>query len=92
MKLGKLLTCVVLVAFMAVVTTGCSKVTKANYDKVETGMSKAEVEKILGKGTEDKSGGIGDLTGTVVTWKKGDTTITVTFANDKVVTKVQSGL
>jgi hypothetical protein len=92
MKFGKLLTVVVLVAFMAVVVTGCSKVTKSNYDKIENGMSKADVEKILGKGTEEKGGGVGDLTGTMVTWKKGETSISVTFANDKVVAKAQSGL
>lgn len=92
MRFSKVLTCVLLIAFMAVVVTGCSKVTKANYDKIENGMSRADVEAILGKGTESKGGGVGDLTGTVVKWEKGDKSITVTFANDKVVGKTESGL
>lgn len=93
MKLSKVLTGIVMVAFLAVVVTGCSKVTKSNYDKIETGMTKADVEKILGSGTAEKGAGVGDLTGSVVKWEKNeDTWITVTFANDKVVTKAQGGL
>jgi hypothetical protein len=92
MKLSKLLTGVVLIAFLAVVVTGCSKVTKANYDKIENGMSRADVEKILGKG-EASGGGVGDISGAIVKWAKNDDVwITITFANDKVVTKAQNGL
>lgn len=31
--------------------TACSKVTQENYDKVEPGMSRAQVESVLGKAT-----------------------------------------
>jgi len=43
------------------------KLTKANYDKVANGMSPAQVESILGPGTEQASSGItipGTATGT----------------------------
>lgn len=40
-----------LVASSALFLSACSKVTQENYDKVETGMSRADVELILGKAT-----------------------------------------
>ena len=36
---------------------GCgSKVSKGNYDKITNGMTVAEVEGIMGKGTEESAG------------------------------------
>jgi hypothetical protein len=80
---------VVLLGLSAMMLAGCgSKVTKENFDKVEVGMTEAEVEGILGKATEtsEASGSIGDLTGkgSIKVWKDGDKKITVTFANGKV--------
>ncbi len=73
-----------------------SKVTAENYGKIETGMTKAEVEDILGSGTEKDavSGGIGDLTGSgsIVAWGDDQKGITITFVNGKVATKSQKGL
>ena len=79
------------------VLPGCgSKVSKSNYDKVKTGMTQAEVEGILGKGTEKAGvgGALGGIAGSakVLTWTEGDKSITVTFLNDKVTAKVQQGL
>ena len=79
------------------VLPGCgSKVSKSNYDKVKTGMTRAEVEGVLGKGTEKAGvgGAIGEIAGSakILTWTDGDKTITVTFLNDKVTAKVQQGL
>ena len=84
-----------LVAILAGLT-GCSKVSQDNYDKVKSGMTLSEVEGILGKGTEKSgvSGAIGDLSGSakVMTWGDDKKSITITFANDKVVTKLAEGL
>ena len=75
---------------------GGSKVTKSNFDQVQNGMARAEVEKILGEGTEQV--GVGGIAGglvpsaKIVTWTEGQKTITVTFVNDKVTIKAQKGL
>ena len=56
----------VLVATLAAIACA-GKLTKANYDKVVNGMSPAQVETILGPGTEQASSGItipGTATGT----------------------------
>jgi len=88
----------VLLGLGVVMLAGCggSKVTKDNFDKIKTGMTVAEVEAILGKGTETQSaaGAIGDLAGSAktITWKDGDKTITVNFLNDKVATTASTGL
>ena len=42
----------------------CSKVTSENYAKVQTGMTQAEVENILGKPNKTESANLGPL-GTV---------------------------
>jgi len=91
------LVCLVLIGLGVLTLAGCgSKVTKSNLDKITNGMTLAEVEAILGKGTEatGASGTVGDLTGSAksVTWKDGDKTITINFINDKVVLKTSTGL
>jgi hypothetical protein len=86
----------VLVGLMLVGLAGCGKVTKDNYDKVQTGMALSEVEAILGKGTEKAGlgGAVGNLTGSakILTWGDDKKSITITFANDKVLTKAMNGL
>ena len=95
----RMVLCGLLAASLMIVTMiGCGKVdvSKEAYDKVETGMTLAQVEAILGKGELQAggSGGIGDLTGSakIYKWVDGDKTITITFVNDKVKTRVQTGL
>ena len=46
----------VLALCLAVPACGKKKVTKANYDKIEVGMTQEQVEKILGKGSKDEGG------------------------------------
>jgi hypothetical protein len=98
MKTNRLaLVCVVLLGLGIIMLAGCgSKVTKSNFDQISNGMTLAQIEGILGKGTESTgaAGAIGNLAGSakVVTWKDGAKTITVTFANDKVVLTAASGL
>jgi hypothetical protein len=90
--------CLLLAALAAGMLAGCggSKVSKANFDKVQNGMAQAEVEKILGKGTKQAGGGGAvaaiAASGKIVSWTDGEKKIIVTFVNDKVVAKTQSGL
>ena len=84
---------------LMLVVAGCgpsTDVSKEAYDKVETGMTLAQVQGILGKGElqTGAAGGLGDITGSakIYTWTQGEKKITVTFVNDKVKTKVPSGL
>ena len=82
---------------MLMSVTGCaSKVTQENYDKIENGMTLAQVQAILGKGElqTGASSAIGCifLLSRPVKWVDGDKTITITFVNDKVTTKVQTSL
>ena len=86
-------------SLMIVTMAGCGKsmdVSKEAYDKVETGMTLAQVEAILGKGELQTggSGGIGNLTGSakIYKWVDGDKTITITFVNEKVKTRMHTGL
>jgi len=87
---------VALLGLMLILMAGCGKVSKSNYDKIENGMTVSQVEAILGKGTEKAgvAGAIGNLTGSgkVLTWGDDKKSITVTFANDKVVAKAAQGL
>ena len=75
---------------------GCGKVNQKNYDKITNGMTVEEVQDILGKGTPEAgaAGALGDITGSgkVMKWGGEKKSITVTFANDKVVAKTQKGL
>jgi len=82
---------------IAAVVGGCgSKVTQANYDRIQIGMSRAEVEDILGEGTAKGGAGFAvpgmSASGMVVEWRDGDKSISVTFLNDKVTLKTQTGL
>ncbi len=87
---------VALLALVLVVLSGCSKVTRSNYDKIENGMTVSQVENILGTGTEKAGigGAIGNLAGSgkVMTWGDDKKSITITFVNDKVVAKAEQGL
>jgi len=88
---------VVLGAFALSMVAGCgSKVSKDNYDKIANGMSQEEVERILGKGTQQAgaAGAVGSLAGSgkILSWTDGEKTITVTFANGEVFAKAQKGL
>jgi hypothetical protein len=76
---------------------GCAtQVNRENYERIETGMSAADVEKILGKPSETHGGGAGFSRFLVEketrTWKSGDKTITVEFGNGTVAYKRQENL
>jgi hypothetical protein len=95
------LTAITLAAGLAAATLGgcASKITKSNYESVRTGITLAQVEDILGKGAEQAGigGALGTLSGSVkvVCWMEGEKSpkkITITFVNDKVVAKLETGL
>lgn len=97
---GRVLACAALLA-MTLLLAGCeSKVTAANYDKVTNGMSRSQVEKILGSGTDDtSSAGYGVSTGgvldskaapeTTLVWRENGMVIQVILKDGKVVQKTK---
>ena len=68
--------------------------TMDQYKRISNGMTRSEVEKILGKpGTQLSSSSGGDTTYTVDQWETADyKSIIITFENDKVTYRAQSGL
>ena len=64
-----------------------SRINSANFEKIQTGMSMAQVTAILGEPTESSSVDVAVFSGTVSKWKAGDVTITIQFVNGKVVAK-----
>jgi len=74
-------------ALAAVLLAACSTVTPENYAKIEAGMSRDEVYKLLGKPSEVTGGGIGPLTVSNETWTGGKHSIRITFGGDKVALK-----
>ena len=85
-------------AFLLVAcVAGCaSKITQANYDKIETGMTVGEVEDLLGMGQIEESGSLAvpgfNLSAKVMVWRSDSKWIRIIFEDDKVVTKSQMGL
>lgn len=67
---------------------GCSKVSLDNYNKLERGMDRAEVEKILGSPTScDEALGVRNCI-----WGTEKSNITVTFAGTKVLNMGHTGI
>jgi outer membrane protein assembly factor BamE (lipoprotein component of BamABCDE complex) len=64
-----------------------SRLTQENFDKIRTGMTQAEVTAILGEPTESSSVDVAVFSGAASTWKKAGITITIQFANGKVMAK-----
>jgi hypothetical protein len=92
---------------ICITLTGCakSKITKENYDKIENGMSLDDVEAILGPGSPvgggsliaaqagvDVTGGARPSSSVQYIWESGQSSITVTFRQDKVTGKVSTNL
>jgi hypothetical protein len=63
------------------------RLTKANVDQVTEGMSKKQVESILGPPTAIDTTDLILLKKTTYTYKQGDDTVTVIFRDDKVQSK-----
>lgn len=79
----------VIIVLLALVTVSCvgRRITKANVDEVSEGMSKKQVESILGPPTELDSKDFVILKKTTYTYRQGKDTVTIIFKDDKVVEK-----
>ena len=75
---------------LAALSACASKISLANFEKIKTGMSLAEVTAILGEPTGSKGVDVGVFSGTSATWKSRQGTITVQFVNGNVVAKTFS--
>ena len=71
-----------------VLLTACSKINQENYSKLSAGMTKAEVEQLLGTPTEC-SGALGMSS---CTWGDQKSFISVQYAGDKVLIFSGQGL
>ena len=63
------------------------RITKANVDEVAEGMSKKQVESILGPPTELDSKDFVIMKKTTYVYRQGQDTVTIVFKDDKVVEK-----
>jgi hypothetical protein len=68
--------------------SGCSKVTKANYDKIEVGMPYEDVVKLIGK-PEGCSDALGISS---CQWKNGKATVAISFISNQVTIISSKGL
>ncbi|AXK40140.1 outer membrane protein assembly factor BamE domain-containing protein [Crenobacter cavernae] len=74
-------------ALALAVLAACSKVTPANFDKINNGMKKQQVVEILGEPSESSGASFLGLSGGSAVWRDGKTSITVQFINGEVVGK-----
>ena len=79
----------VLLLLLVLVLGSCAgrKLTKANVDEVGEGMSKKQVESILGPPTELDNKDFLILKKTTYVYRQGKDTVTIIFKDDKVVEK-----
>jgi outer membrane protein assembly factor BamE (lipoprotein component of BamABCDE complex) len=79
----------VALVLVAVCLAACSgsRINQENFEKIQTGMTLAQVTAILGEPTESSSVDVAVFSGTVSKWRAGDVTISIQFLNGKVVAK-----
>lgn len=71
----------------ALLLSGCAKLTRENYEKIESGMTKQQVIALLGEPTQVESAGLMGLSGAALLWQDSEISVSVTLVNDKVVLK-----
>ena len=76
-----------IVICMSLVSCSSLKISQENFEKLQTGMSLAQVTAILGEPTESTSVDVAVFSGTVSKWRAGGIIITIQFVNGKVVAK-----
>ena len=77
-----------LIFSLAIIQLGCEcRISQKSFQEIETGMTEAEVEKILGEPTKAASLSVGGFSGTTSTWRGEDGTIAIQFMNGKVAMK-----
>jgi outer membrane protein assembly factor BamE (lipoprotein component of BamABCDE complex) len=79
----------ILVLMLVFVLDSCigKRITKANVDQVTEGMSKKQVESILGQPTSSKTEDPAILKQTTYVYRQGKDTVTIVFKDDKVQSK-----
>ena len=78
-----------MLALLIALSVSCmgKRITKANVDQVTEGMSKKQVESILGQPTSLKNEDQTIMKQTTYVYRQGKDTITIVFKNDKVQSK-----
>jgi len=89
LKLAVRLPVVLMLVLILVIGGSCSgrRITKANVDEVAEGMSKKQVESILGLPTAIDNTDFVIMKKTTYVYRQGDDTVTVVFKDDKVADK-----
>ena len=87
----KLITILGTFLFVSMIISCSSNVNIENFNKIEMGMSKSEVESILGEGDSMIESDYEDYSMEVLTWKDGVKIISISFSNGKVAAKVKVG-
>ena len=79
----------VLVLMLVFMLDSCigKRITKANVDQVTEGMSKKQVESILGEPTSSKTEGPTIMKQTTYVYRQGKDSVTIVFKDDKVQSK-----
>ena len=79
----------VLMLMLVLMLDGCigKRITKANVDQVTEGMSKKQVESILGQPTSSKTEEPATMKKTTYVYRQGKDTVTIVFQDDKVQSK-----
>jgi len=79
----------ILVFMFVLMLDGCigKRITKANVDQVTEGMSKKQVESILGQPTVSKTEGPTSTKQITYVYRQGKDTVTIIFKDDKVQSK-----
>src|SRR5436190_23924402 len=78
---------VLLLVLVIGISCGGKRITKANVDEVAEGMSKKQVESILGLPTAIDNTDFVIMKKTTYVYRQGDDTVTVVFKDDKVADK-----
>ena len=79
----------VLILMLVLILIGCStkRITKANVDQVAEGMSKKQVESVLGPPTSLTTEDFVIMKKTTYIYRQGKDTVTIVFKDDKVQSK-----
>ena len=77
----------VLVLALSVSCTPGKRITKANVEEVEQGMSKKQVESILGHPTSISNEDLVIMKKTTYVYRQGNDSVTIVFKDDKVQSK-----
>ncbi|HZR05105.1 MAG TPA: outer membrane protein assembly factor BamE [Candidatus Udaeobacter sp.] len=77
----------VLVLALVVSCNPSKRITKANVDEVEEGMSKKQVESILGHPTSITNEDLVIMKKTIYVYRQGKDSVTIVFKDDKVQSK-----